>query len=35
MNYPVTQRRFDGQGRYLDDVELDELVRWIDSLDRI
>ncbi len=35
MNYPVTPRRFDGQGRYLDDAELDELIRWIDSLDRI
>lgn len=35
MNYPVTQRRFDGPARYLDDAELNELVRWIDGLDRI
>ncbi|MGB6045159.1 MAG: PDZ domain-containing protein, partial [Pirellulales bacterium] len=35
LHYPVTTRELDGTGRYLDDDEVSELVRWIDSLDRI
>jgi dienelactone hydrolase len=35
LNYPVTVRRREGPGQYLSDEQLSELVRWIDSLDRI
>jgi serine protease Do len=35
MKYPVTVRDLGDEGRYLNDEELAELVRWIDSLDRI
>lgn len=35
MKYPVTVRDLGEEGRYLNDEELAELVRWIDSLDRI
>ncbi|MDH3717311.1 MAG: PDZ domain-containing protein, partial [Planctomycetota bacterium] len=35
LNYPVTVREREGPGRYLSDEQLSELVRWIDSLDRI
>jgi serine protease Do len=34
MKYPVTTKTLDGETRYLADGELDELVRWIDTLDR-
>jgi serine protease Do len=33
--YPVTVHVVDGEGRYLNDSELAELVRWIDTLDRL
>ncbi len=33
--FPVTQRDLGKEPRYLDAAELDELVRWIDSLDRL
>jgi len=35
MKYPVTIRDLGEEGRYLNDDELAELVRWIDSLDRM
>ncbi len=35
LNYPVTLRQRDKKGGDLDDQQLSELVRWIDSLDRI
>lgn len=35
MKYPVTVKDLDGQARYLNTEELAELVRWIDTLDRI
>ncbi len=35
MHYPVTERPLEGRERYLNDGEIDELMRWIDSLDRI
>ena len=35
MNYPVTDMTLPGSARYLDEAELAELARWIDTLDRI
>ena len=35
QEYPVTARPLGDQPRYLNDGELEQLVRWIDSLDRI
>jgi serine protease Do len=35
MHYPVTERPIEGRPRYLGGAELDNLMRWIDSLDRI
>lgn len=35
MQYPVTERPLEGRERYLNGGEIDELMRWIDSLDRI
>lgn len=35
QKYPVVQRPLGAQPRYLNDQELTELARWIDSLDRI
>jgi serine protease Do len=35
MKYPVTVKSLGEQPRYLNDEELSELVRWIDTLDRI
>ncbi len=34
MKYPVTKKNLGAEPRYLNDAELDELVRWIDTLDR-
>jgi serine protease Do len=33
--FPVTVKELGEQPRYLDAAELDELVRWIDTLDRL
>lgn len=35
QRYPLVERNLDAAQTYLDDDQLDELVRWIDSLDRI
>lgn len=35
MKYPVIAKELDGDARYLNDKELAELVRWIDTLDRL
>jgi serine protease Do len=35
MKYPVTVRDLGEEGRYLSDDELAELVRWMDTLDRM
>jgi len=35
MKYPVIAKELDGDARYLNDEELAELVRWIDTLDRL
>jgi serine protease Do len=35
MKYPVTVKKLGEEPRYLTDAELAELVRWIDTLDRI
>lgn len=35
MKYPVIAKELDGDARYLNDEELSELVRWIDTLDRL
>ena len=35
MKYPVTVKHLDGPPRYLSAEELAELVRWIDTLDRL
>ncbi len=35
MRYPVTVKSLGDEPRYLNDEELSELVRWIDTLDRI
>ena len=35
MKYPVISKELDGDARYLNDEELAELVRWIDTLDRL
>ena len=34
MKYPVTVKSLGPEPRYLNGDELDELVRWIDTLDR-
>ena len=35
MKYPLTVKKLDGPGRYLTPDELEELVRWFDTLDRL
>ncbi len=35
QRYPLVERNLDASQSYLNDDQLDELVRWIDSLDRI
>nr|NIP84498.1 PDZ domain-containing protein [Planctomycetales bacterium] len=35
LHYPLTVRQREGKGAYLNDQQLAELVRWIDTLDRI
>jgi len=35
LKFPVTVHQLGEQGRYLTTEELEQLVRWFDSLDRI